>query len=75
MNRTLVAPMQAFVASSRAVAAAAVATTSGSGTTASHTAAHGHWCAGNRSSTASSMDMNSKKTTKRTARHLGSAAT
>lgn len=75
MNRTLVAPMQAFVASSRAVAAAAVATTSGSGTTASHTAAHGHWCAGPVHSMTSATDTNSKSTMKRTARHLGSAAT
>jgi|GEM_PF-2980733 len=73
MNRTLVAPMQAFVASSRAHAFAVAATTSG--TTATRTAAHGHWCAGPVNSTSSAMDMNSKSTKKRTARHLGSAAT
>ncbi|MFZ9482010.1 MAG: hypothetical protein ACO3AV_03865 [Ilumatobacteraceae bacterium] len=74
MNRTLVAPMQAFMASSRAHASAVAATTTASATTTSRTAAHGHWCAG-QVSTTSFMDMNSKKTTKRTARHLGSAAT
>lgn len=74
MNRTLVAPMQASVASSRARAFAA-STMAGTGTTASHTAAHGHWCAGSVASTKSFMDMTSKQNTKRTARHLGSAAT
>lgn len=73
MLRTSVAPQQAAVASSRAPFGAVV--TMGTGTTAQRTAAHGHWCAGSVSSMWSSVDNFSKKNTKRTARHLGSATT